>query len=304
MASWFGAENRGVVMAWWGTNYVLGGFLATAFATWSVSQQMLLPGLGWRRGFLFPALILLAITIGFFAWDEDTPEHEEAPSPGGVAARREPPDWRDLGVLLRTPGLWMIGSSYFFLEMCRYALMFWLPFYMVSQLHYRLQVAGYVSSLYELVGIAGAVLAGYLSDRFSQSRRAPVSAMMLCGLGIVMLLQSRMARTGLLGTAIAISLAGILSYGPDTLLSGAGAQDIGTERAAGTASGLIDGLGHLGSLLSPYVVVYVSRQYGWDRLFFIFAIAAFLAAAVLVPIWRMQPADWERVAREERAVAL
>jgi sugar phosphate permease len=164
---------------------------------------------------------------------------------------------------------------------------------MYSRLHYQLQVAGYVSSLYELVGIAGAVLSGYLSDRFTQSRRAPVSAIMLCGLGIVMLLQPALARTGLVGTAIAISLAGILSYGPDTLLSGAGAQDIGAVRAAGTASGLIDGLGHVGSLLSPYIVVYVSRRYGWDRLFFIFAMAAFVAAAVLLPIWNKRPADWE-----------
>jgi sugar phosphate permease len=303
MASWFGAENRGIVMAWWGTNYVLGGFLATAFATWSVSQQVLFPELGWRRGFLFPALVLLVITAGFFAWDDDTPAKEDA-----LAQRDTVPavrsDWRDLAALLRTPGLWMIGSSYCFLEMCRYALLFWLPLYMVSQLHYRLQVAGYVSSLYELVGIAGAVLAGYLSDRYAQSRRAPVAAVMLGGLGIVMLLQTAMASKGLVGTAIAISLAGILSYGPDTLLSGAGAQDIGTARAAGTASGLIDGLGHVGSLLSPYIVVYVSRRYGWDRLFFIFAVAAFAAAAVLLPIWRMRPTDWESVAREESAVVL
>ena len=208
----------------------------------------------------------------------------------------------DLAVLLRNPSLWLIGISYFFLELCRYALMFWLPFYMVSRLQYSLQLSGYISSLYELVGIGGAVLAGYLSDHFSQSRRAPVSAIMLCGLGFVMLLQPALARTGLMGTAIAISLAGVLSYGPDTLLSGAGAQDVGAVRAAATAAGLIDGIGHLGSLLSPYVVVYVSKQYGWDQLFVIFAVAAFIAAAVLLPIWNLKPADWRRDQRENRAL--
>src|ERR1700728_2726649 len=42
MASWLSHENRGIVMAWWGTNYVLGGFLATTFATWAVAEHSLL----------------------------------------------------------------------------------------------------------------------------------------------------------------------------------------------------------------------------------------------------------------------
>jgi sugar phosphate permease len=169
--------------------------------------------------------------------------------------------------------------------------MFWLPFYMVNRLKYSFQAAGYLSSLYELIGIAGALLAGYVSDRFMQSRRAPISAMMLFGLGCVMLMQPALAAYGLVGTGIAISLSGVLSYGPDTLLSGAAAQDIGNVRATGTASGLVDGIGHLGSLFSPYVVVYVSERYGWDRLFLVLAGSAFLAAAVLIPSWKQKPED-------------
>ena len=289
MASWFRGANRGVVMAWWGTNYVFGGFLATTFATWSVTQHVLFPALGWKRGFLFPALILLLITL-LFLW-----RVEDAPGEPALARRpqagRERAGWGDLAMLLQTPSLWMVGSSYFFLEMCRYALMFWLPLYLVDHLKYSLQVSGYISSLYELVGIAGAVIAGYASDHFTQSRRAPVSAVMLGGLGIVMLLEPTLASCGLLGIAAAISLAGVLSYGPDTLLSGAAAQDVGGVKAAGSAAGLIDGIGHLGALLSPYVVVFVSKLYGWDRLFLVLALAAFVAAGVLLPIWNCTPND-------------
>jgi sugar phosphate permease len=166
---------------------------------------------------------------------------------------------------------------------------------MVDHLKYSLQLSGYVSSLYELVGITGAVLAGYLSDRFMQSRRAPVAAAMLCGLGIVMLIQPALTRFGFIGTAVAISLAGMLSYGPDTLLSGAGAQDIGEAKAAATASGLVDGIGHLGALISPYLVVLVSERYGWDRLFLIFAGVAFVAGAVLLPIRNLRLNDQHEV---------
>jgi sugar phosphate permease len=185
----------------------------------------------------------------------------------------------------------MVSVSYFFLELCRYALMFWLPLYLVERLKYSLQVSGYVSSLYDLAGIIGAVLAGYISDRLLQSRRAPISAIMLFGLGIVMVCQPTLTQYGIAGVAIAISLAGVFSYGPDTLLSGACVQDIGEAKAAATACGLVEGIGHMGSLFSPYVVVYVSGHYGWDRVFLIFAVAAALSGMVLLPMWKLKPQE-------------
>jgi sugar phosphate permease len=305
MAIWFRGANRGIVMAWWSTNYVLGGFLATAFATWAIVQPWLLPQLGWRRGFLLPALLLLAITGVFLIGAKESPELTDLPpgmkcDPTVLHTLRS--NWNVLGALLRKPTLWMLSVSYFFLELCRYALMFWLPLYMVNRLRYSLQASGYLSSLYELIGIIGAVLAGYVSDRFNQSRRAPVSAIMLCGFGIVLLMEPALAQFGLIGTALAISCAGIFSFGPDTLLSGAGAQDIGEPKAAGTASALVDGIGHLGAIFSPYVVVFVSERYGWDSLFFCLAGSAFLAGAVLIPIWNLKPSCSIAVAIEENAL--
>ncbi len=292
MAIWFSGGNRGIAMAWWSTNYVLGGFLATAFATWAVVQPWLLPELGWRRGFLLPALLLLAITAVFLIGAKETPDEADLPPEiqyNAAAIHTVHSNWSVLAALLCKPSLWLVSISYFFLELCRYALMFWLPLYMVNRLKYGLQTSGYLSSLYELIGILGAVLAGYISDRFNQSRRAPVSAVMLCGFGVVMMFEPALTKFGLIGTALAISFAGIFSFGPDTLLSGAGAQDIGEPRAAATASGLVDGIGHLGAIFSPYAVVFVSERYGWDSLFFLLAGAAFLAGAALIPIWNLRP---------------
>ncbi len=305
MAIWFRGANRGIVMAWWSTNYVLGGFLATAFATWAVVQTWLLPELGWRRAFLLPALLLLAITAVFLIGAKETPAEADLPPEiqSSVAATHTVrSNWSALVALLSKPSLWLLSISYFFLELCRYALMFWLPLYMVNRLRYGFQTSGYLSSLYELIGILGAVAAGYVSDRFCQSRRAPVSAIMLCGFGVVLLLEPALTQFGLIGTALAISCAGIFSFGPDTLLSGAAAQDIGEPKAAATASGLVDGIGHLGAIFSPYVVVFVSERYGWDSLFFLLGGAAFLAGAVLIPIWNLKPSNSVPVAMEESAL--
>ncbi|MFZ0394318.1 MAG: hypothetical protein WAL73_10715, partial [Terracidiphilus sp.] len=69
------------------------------------------------------------------------------------------------------------------------------------------------------------------------------------------------------------------------------AQDIGEPKAAATAAGLVDGIGHLGAIVSPYAVYFLSRHYGWDSLFFGLAVSAFLAAAVLIPMWNLKPSE-------------
>jgi sugar phosphate permease len=294
MAAWFQGANRGVVMAWWGTNYVLGGFAATVFATWAITQETIFPQLGWRRGFVFPALLLLAVAVLFLGWVEEAPAEERVPdgdssSWGTRASRHEQSNWANLAELLRKRPLWMVSLSYFFLELARYAFLFWLPLYMVERLHYSLRLSGYLSSFYELVGILGALIAGYASDRLARSRRAPVASVMLCGLGCSLFCQPFLSRFGPVGIAFIVSLAGIFCYGPDTLLSGALAQDIGEEKAAATATGLVEGIGHLGALFSPYVAIYISKHYGWDRLFPVLAVSAFVAAIALVPIWNFAP---------------
>jgi sugar phosphate permease len=294
MGDWFSGGRRGVVMAWWGTNYVLGGFLATAFATWSVTQYAIAPALAWRRGFLFPALILSVVMFLFFLLARNTPEEASSAKSNMHAAsalQKEASAWtgRDLRRLLKSRALWSIGSAYFFLELCRYALLFWLPFFLVDHLRFPLKTSGYISSLYELVGVVGALLAGYLSDHFMQSRRAPVSAMMLCGFALVALLPLLAPHPGLAAAAIAVSLAGMLTYGPDTLLSGAAAQDLGQGGSTATSSGLIDGIGHLGSLLSPYLVIFFSAHYSWNLLFAVFACSGLLAAVSLIPVWNLRP---------------
>ena len=73
MAAWFRHRERGVVMAWWTTNYVIGGFVGTIFATFVVTSSWLMPGWGWRRGFWFPALALGAITVVFCVFARNRP---------------------------------------------------------------------------------------------------------------------------------------------------------------------------------------------------------------------------------------
>jgi len=187
--------------------------------------------------------------------------------------------------VLEDPALWLIGCMYFFLILTRYAFLFWLPLYMTQHLKYSAQDAGYTSSLYELVGFLGAIIAGYASEKLFDSRRFPVGALMLWGLALTSLILPKLSTMGRVWTAIGISLVGIMTYGPDTLMSGAAAQDVGSKEGAATASGFIDGIGHLGMIVSPFVVAFVTAHYSWDILFYVFVVLSLIGGGMLATRW-------------------
>lgn len=294
MACWFRRRERGVVMAWWSTNYVLGGFLATIFATFAATGGSILPALGWRRGFWAPALVLSAIAAAYVIWVRNEPRDAgvddvlDDEEPGETRSGAPPPGPDSLAPLrhiLKDGAVWIGGGMFFCLKLTRYAFLFWLPVYMTQHLKYAAGEAGYTSALFELSGFGGALLAGYASDKLMQSRRFSVGTCMLLGLAAATGVHPALAATGRLGNAVGIALIGIMTYGPDTLISGAAAQDIGSRRGAGTAAGFIDGVGSLGQLFSPYLVAFVTQQYGWDALFRLFVVFACAGACLGVTRW-------------------
>ena len=299
MSYWFGRRERGVVMAWWGTNYVMGGFLATIFATFVATNPMFFPSWGWRRGFWAPAVLLLFIALGFVSLvrnqpsdvslpDIDENDDESVTRSCSHRLRSSEVPIRSIAILrdlLSDGSVWIIGAMYFFLKLTRYSFLFWLPLYMIQHLGYAPREAGYTSSLYELVGFSGAIVAGYASDKLFQSRRFPVGAIMLWGLALVSLAQPALAARGHAWNAVGISLIGIMTYGPDTVMSAAAAQDVSSREGAGTAAGFIDGMGSVRQLFSPFVVALVAERFGWNVLFYLFVVFSLIGGGLLATKW-------------------
>jgi OPA family glycerol-3-phosphate transporter-like MFS transporter len=303
MTPWFRSRERGIVMAWWGTNYVLGGLIATVFATFAATNETIWQGLGWRRVFWAPSVILLACSIIFILIarnkpsDVGIPPIQEDDNEGGrddswsAAGTMHPPEGSKAIFLdvISNPSVWLTAVFYFFLKMTRYSFIFWLPKYMTDRLGYGLEEAGYTSALYEFVGFSGALVAGYVSDRLMQSRRFPVGAMMMWGLAVVCLFHPMLAAWGRLGNAIGIALIGFMTFGPDTLMTGAAAQDMGGRHGAATAAGFINGVGSIGQMCSPLLVAYVADAYGWDYLFYLFVIFSLVGGSLLATKWNYVP---------------
>ena len=302
MGAWFTARERGTIMGFWATCYQAGGLLATVCATF------LLVHYGWRWAFLGPAAwialvgTLLLIFLperrrsadAEFAAETGDPASAEAavgeeadaqavrdvaptPMPPVHVAGSEPSP-----SLLRSPVLWSLGAAYFCLKLIRYSILFWLPYYLNTVLGYSKAEAGYMSISFDVGGIVGSVVVGFISDRFFPGRRRPIAAIMVAALAVALLGYTFLAPISSVLNFLGMAAVGFCLFGPDTLISGAAAQDIGGEHQTARAAGMINGMGSTGAILQGVVTAGVSKAFGWDALFYVFVGLAVVASVALL----------------------
>lgn len=291
---WFRATERGTAMGLWATSQQVGGVLSTALAAF------LLGAVGWRFAIFAPAafVVVSAAMLMFVPvdppWVKSKPKAAEKKKStsgdgevGGAAAaaqqagesETESPGMMEV---LRIPKLAMLMASYFFVKIVRYCLIFWLPFYLARECGMAVGMAGYMSCIFDLGGVAGGIATGILCDKYFVGRRPILGAVMCAALTVAILCYQRACSMGLVANGIVMGIIGVLVAGPDALLGSSSISDTceaagyGSE-VMGTASGLVNGAGSVGAVLQGALTAYIADKYGWGALFCTLAVMSAIA---------------------------
>ena len=286
MANWFHKHERGRVMGLWSTNFNIGS-IASQYAMAGVLALPLAWGVNWRWCFYAGGLFLIGVAIQFYFLQRNTPEDV------GLAAIDDPQTAVDESKTPEPPAsslpmglsrdawinLFLVGCFYFFVKFVRYAVWGWAAFFLVQ----NYKVSGSASNLYatafSVVGMPGIYFTGYLSDRYFDARRAGISTIMMIGMmgatGLLIIL----ANAGVIAFTVCLALVGFTLFGPDALLTGAGAIDIGGRRAATFAAAFISGLGSTGAIVQELVIgrLYDAKKGDVTAIFVLLFTAAALA---------------------------
>lgn len=248
MAAWTHRTERGRIMGLWSTNFQVGSLLSGFLLPWALAQW------GWRYAFFTGSVVLLAVWVLFLLFQRDRPEdvglapvleHDGPAEPEGVPFR-----WTRVVLT----NVLLVGGFYFFMKIIRYAVWSWVPFFLQQNFHLEAGAAGWVSNVFDLAGIPGVMFAGWASDRYFGSRRAPIALILVLGMT---------ASTGLLWFAgqaslpvfvLCLALVGFTLIGPDALMTGAAAMDLGNRAAAMRITATISGLGAAGQVLQDVVI--------------------------------------------------
>jgi MFS transporter, OPA family, glycerol-3-phosphate transporter len=293
LATWFSRRERPVVLAWWSASYSLGGGLAAGVALWVLTPN-LVSIWGRKQCFMLPPLLLTLLSLYFYLSTRDKPEDVSLEPLGVTDAVEE----REAEGVLR--GWWMVLSNgnirtisamYFFLKMTRYALLFWLPLYLVQTSHISNNRAMSSGALFELFGFAGALFAVHLSTRYCNSRRYPVATMFLFGLGFLSLLQPLIVNLGWWASAISICAMGLMVYAVDALMVSIVVLETVPLSCAARAVAAVNGSGSVGQMFAPLLVTWFSHRYGWENIFNLFLVTFMIAAVIVAPRWNDGPRE-------------
>ncbi len=300
MASWFHRRERGKVMGIWATNFTVGALTSAWVMSWVLSRHAAGEPAPWRDTLIAGAGVLSVVWVVFFLFQRNRPEDLGLPPAEHFAADAETrasvapagADEPPRGALLSRAAwtnLLLIAGFYFFAKLVRYAIWSWSAFFLERNYGLTGAEANVYATAFDLAGIPGVWITGWLSDRYFQSRRADVALIMMLGMtaacGALMLF-------GGLGVGVfagLLALVGFTLYGPDALMTGAGAIDVGSRRAATFTAAMISGFGSLGPIVQELVIGRMYDAKGGDlsgvfALLFGSALLAATFCAVLV--WR------------------
>lgn len=306
VGNWFGKGKRGLIMGIWNSHTSVGNILGSLIAGSFVSSA-------WGLSFIVPGGIIAAMGIVCFFFLIEYPEDVGCTSPQHHDQTEQEPLLRqdsedeiftslnnDEGSVnpmfnnvqpsaisfvgaLKIPGVVEFSLALLFAKLVSYTFLFWLPLYISSVAHLNPKAAGDLSTLFDVGGIIGGILAGIISDY--TGGRATTCWVMLIVAAPMLFVYNYIGKNGLATIIGMLIFCGALVNGPYALITTAVAADLGTHKclkgnakALSTVTAIIDGTGSIGAALGPLLAGVLSD---WNNVFYMLITSDLLACLLL-----------------------
>jgi len=294
IANWFPIRERGKTTGAFGSCYQFGNA-----ASWGLAG-FVVGAFGWRWAFWTPAIIFTVIAIHWFIRGRNAPEEVGLPTVEEVHDEKyefkEPQTDHHLGFIytiktvLSDIRVWLVGLSLFGLNIIRYGFMNWAPTYMFEVEKITISMAAYKAIAIPLAGSLGAFFAGWSSDRFFQSRRAPIIVIMLVFLVIFTFIYPKLSSYHWVWSFICLIAIGFTIYGSHVMICVTIPMDYASRKAAASCAGFIDSFGYFGASLTGVITGYLIDRYSWTRGFYFWIAGVIMAIVLMSFLWNYKPA--------------
>jgi sugar phosphate permease len=306
LSQWFPPKARGKRMGLYGACYQFGNVMAWLLAGYTIAKY------GWRGAFIAAPIIFAAIGFLNLLFGRNRPEDAKLPPlevyeqygeckgmtleecKATIRPKKEKEEHAGFRFTLKqtvaNPRVWAVSWAFFCVDIIRYGFLLWAPTYLFEVQKAGIAKAAYTAVAIPAFGIAGAVFSGWASDRFFQSRRAPISTILMGALGFLAIFYYYGVPAGAwLLSFIILGCIGFCVLGTQVILIGAVPMDFGTRKAAGAAAGFIDFFGYIGAGMTGIISGLLVDKIGWVAAFWFWIIAAFISSAICFSLWAYKP---------------
>ncbi|CAM1313996.1 SLC37A3 (predicted) [Pycnogonum litorale] len=324
-SNWFGKSNRGLILGLWCANasfgniigsYAVGGILKYGYEfAYLVTSTMLFAG----GIIIFFGMLTSPKEIGLPIPDEghneDDNNHralidgsdDQNCDTDEENVELKPSDSVPLSfhkaVLL--PGVIPYALSYACLKPVNYAFFFWLPYYLSSAYHWEQAESDKLSTWYDVGGIVGGFIFGYISDKFKF--RSPILCIMLIISPFTIFFYMQSPNNKIINSVL-MSLIGIFLNGAASLLSSAVTADLGRQKAIkdnhealATVTGIIDGTASFSAAIWQILVPLINTRFGWKDVFILFIVLNVCSLLCLIPPMKEDWKNWKMKRRQRNS---
>ncbi|KAL9817880.1 putative glycerol-3-phosphate transporter 4 [Arabidopsis thaliana] len=304
VGNWFGKRKRGLIMGIWNAHTSVGNICGSLIAAGVLEY-------GWGWSFIAPGFVMslggVLVYLFLAAYPEDVGFPDINSNSGKFIKRKrdveeeEEEVEEDLGTDVEGDGEGSSGSAcmipgvipfalcLFFSKLVAYTFLYWLPFYLsqttIGGEYVSVKTAGNLSTLFDVGGIVGGILCGYISDKF-KARATTAAAFMYAAIPAMLVYHSYGGVSQTVNILL-MMVAGLFVNGPYALITTAVSADLGTHkslqgdsRALATVTAIIDGTGSAGAALGPLLTGFLSTL-GWQAVFYMLVVGALCAGLLL-----------------------
>lgn len=237
LSRWFPLDRRGTYYSILSATPYLGKALSV------FALGLIVGWIGWEYGFIFSAVAGVIGSAMILLMVSDTPESKGLPSvqklTGETPQKTDSMPTKELHKrVVRHPGIWIIAVSSAFVYITQHAVSEWGVLFLQKGKGFSLAGATQIIAFSEAFGIAGTVLAGWLSDKvFRGNRFVPV---LISGLLCLLSLGAFLFTAG--GYSLNIIYVSVFSLAIGVVyctVAGLMALDIVPRKATGAALGVV-----------------------------------------------------------------
>ena len=296
LTNWFSPKERGRYYGIWSTAHSIGEGLTF------IGSAALVNYFSWRAGFIGPGILLIIITIVGYKYLQESPKSLGLPSVGSWKKELDTkPLLKNFNevmnnqlMIIKYPSIWILGLASSTMYITRYAINSWGILYLQEIRGYSLIEAGSIIGLNTFTGILGCVAYGFISDKYFDARRPPVTLMF----GLVEIASLFLIFFGPESTVvliIAFLIYGFTLSGLLAVLGGLFAIDMAPKNISGAAMGFIGLFSYIGagiqekisSLLikTPEIDNTSAALYSFDDAIFFWIFASVVSFLLSLTLW-------------------
>lgn len=312
LTHWYAKEERGTWWSIWSTSHNIGGALIP------IVIAAIIPIYGWRGGMYIPGVLCVAMGFLLIAILRDTPQSLGLPSvetyykhhkalclQKTTSSNTGADDTPDIMVeesekelstreilftyVLSNKWIWMLAFASFFIYVIRMAVNDWSALYLIETKGYNELRANICVTLFELGGLIGMLVAGWLSDFISKGKRGPMNVMFSLGLLLATIaLWLTNNQHNFYMDASLLCLIGFFLFGPQMMI-GLAAAELSHKKAAGTASGFAGWFAYFGAAVAGYPLGKIAQELGWEGFFITLIACGMISILLFLPMWNAKP---------------